>query len=182
MLLATTTESSQRAVIKCAALAFTSGQRLACSYRPPMADTVAKVDLESIHNPGRPKPARAAARRPVAPSPYPSARLRLAISSQESPLRLGWPRPSSHDRAPPCPTRPALCRRPAAGVPVPFAWRPLPSRAHARGASAPVHRRELLCALLPSRLDERESFFRLATYRRLAFGFRWSSATGQIGG
>ena len=64
----------------------------------------------------RPNPARAAARLPVAPSPYSSGRLRPAISSREPPVRPGWPRPSSHAPARPCPTRAcalstACCRR-----------------------------------------------------------------------
>ena len=57
-------------------------------------------------------PARAAARLPIAPSPYPSGLFRLAISSREPRPRPGWRRPASRAPARPCPTQPAPCRPP----------------------------------------------------------------------
>ena len=70
-------------------------------------------------------PARAAARLPIAPSPYPSGLLRFAISSREPRPRPGWRRPASRAPARPCPAQPAPCRPPADGVHAPSAWRPL---------------------------------------------------------
>ena len=127
-------------------------------------------------------PARAAARLPIAPSPYPSGLLRLAISSREPRPRPGWRRPASRAPARPCPTQPAPCRRPAAGVHAPSAWRPLP---RPFTLAAPLFPFVVESGLSFRSLVDgaRGRLLRLWAFR-LAGGFRWSAAAkigGQLG-
>jgi hypothetical protein len=93
----------------------------------------------------------------VALSPAPSASLPPAIFFRRTRARCRWPPLSSHEPFWRDPRRPAPCRRPAADVLAPSAWRPLPSPVHARGSSAPVRRRVRPSAPPPCRLARRKS-------------------------
>ena len=139
-----------------------------------MALLVGATEEEPLTN-----PARAAARLPIAPSPYTSGLVRFAISSREPRPRPGWRRPASRAAAQPCPTQPAPIDRPltASTLLLPGGLFLRPFKLAAPPFSFVVESGFSFRNLIDG---ARGTLLRLRAFR-LAGGFRWSAAA-KIGG